>query len=336
MRRDWHPGKWWKVFFFITPDGSVLRPLQPVESASLPRYDGVEMTLAAANFADPSHMAVLVSLAVGTAALIAIRRIVRETTITATWWWALGAFTCAGLVELLDAAALLGDAPSAAAWRYAARSLLLCPAVSLIGAKRPQDGPWNFVVVSLWGILVLPAANALLLGTGQPLLVYGFQSWFLVVLVLLTLVGMLPTKHGFAAVLAAAGQALLLQEYLPLRFAEPCRFLTAAGMVCLASAAVLLALRAKPAKAATSLDRLWIDFRDTFGLFWALRVQERLHAAAKQFGWPVQLHWTGWGTADGHPLREELPQEQLKPILVTLRGLLRRFVSNAWIDERSG
>jgi hypothetical protein len=293
------------------------------------------MTLAALNFADPSHVAVELSLVAGTAALVGLRRIVHETTLTATWWWAFAAFTGAGLVELLDAASLLGETPSAAAWRYAARTFLLCPAVSLIGAKRPQDRPWNFVVLSLWGILVLPAANALLLSTGQPLLVYGFQSWFLVVLVLLGLVCALPTRHGFAAVLAAAGQVLLLQEYLPLRIAEPCHFITAAGIVCLASAAVLVALRARPVRMATTLDRLWLDFRDTFGLFWSLRVQERLNAAAKQFDWPIELHWTGWVTSDGQPLREELPQEQLKPVLVTFRGLLRRFVSNAWIDQRS-
>lgn len=259
---------------------------------------------------------------------------VRETTLTATWWWSLAALSMTCGVELLAAGNALGDEATASLWRYTARVLLLCPAVSLVGAKHPQDGPWNFVVLSLWGVLALPAAESLLLHRGQPIEVHGFWSWFLAALVFLALVNVLPTRHALAGLLAVCGQTLLLWEYLPYSLPAWPEELTGGGTACLAAAALMFAAQPRTIGAAKSLDRLWLDFRDTFGLFWGLRVQERLLAAAKMYEWPVTLGWTGWVTREGQPLSEELPEEQHKAILLTLRGLLRRFVSNEWIETR--
>jgi hypothetical protein len=208
--------------------------------------------------------------------------------------------------------------------------LLLGPTVSLIGAKRPQDGPWNFVVLSLWGILALPSAEALFLNPGQPLEIQAFRSWFLLALILVTLANTLPTRHGLAAVLVVLGQTLLLAEYLPFPLGVSTGNASIAGFVSLATAAVLFAIQPSLKKNVTSLDQLWFDFRDVFGLFWGLRVQERLNAAAAMYQWPVTLTWAGWTTR----LTTELPADQQNAILTTFRGLLRRFVSSVWIDSR--
>jgi hypothetical protein len=45
------------------------------------------------------------------------------------------------------------------------------------------------------------------------------------------------------------------------------------------------------------------------------------------------LHWSGWKTSNGAPL-QDLPDAQRQELLATFRGLLRRFVSNEWIDSR--
>jgi hypothetical protein len=266
----------------------------------------------------------------GVAALVLARRKVQGTTLVATWWWSLAAFAANGGLELLLAWQLADDDNAGQSLRYAARMLLLCPTISLLGVKRPQHGPWNFVVVSLWGVLALPSAEALFLNTGQPLEIAGFRSWFVLVLLLASLVNTLPTRHALAALLAIGGQVLLLGNYLPFPLPQS-PYDTEAGLGLLAVAAALYACR--PARrASNSLDQLWLDFRDCFGLFWGLRMQERIQAAAKMYNWPIALHWSGWRAADG-PLTE-LPDDTRQQILTTFRGLLRRFVSNEWIDAR--
>jgi hypothetical protein len=190
------------------------------------------------------------------------------------------------------------------------------------------------VVVSLWTVLALPAADALFLNSGQPLEIQGFPSWFIVVLILVTLVNTLPTKHALASLAAVAGQAFLLKDYLPLSIPGPRIELTIMGLSLLAVAALLFSLRPPRSTAAHPLDRLWLDFRDSFGLFWGLRVQERLLAAATMYQWPITLRWTGWTTLEGQPLRDTLSAEQQQAIVTTFRSLLRRFVANEWIDER--
>lgn len=280
-----------------------------------------------------TQLLICISLAIGTISLVVVRRKLTCTTLFAPWWWSLSALVAAAAVDLFAVWKWTGDDASTSALRYAARVLLLCPTISLIGAKRPQDGPWNFIVASLWGVLALPAAEALLLNTGQPLEVQGFRSWFVLLLVSISLINSLPTRHAFPTLLATSGQLLLLGEYLPWPLPQSAAT-TPFGFVLLALAAAILALQPPQSSAVTSLDRLWLDFRDYFGLFWGLRVQERLLSAAKMYDWPVTLHWTGWMKVDGQPLREELPPETQRAIMTTWRGLLRRFVTNDWIEKR--
>ena len=81
--------------------------------------------------------------------------------------------------------------------------------------------------------------------------------------------------------------------------------------------------------------RLWLDFRDSFGLLWSLRVQQRLNELATQNGWDHHLTWRGFQQrSTGQPLTQIDPS--IEPTLRTsLKGLLRRFVSNHWIECRS-
>lgn len=223
--------------------------------------------------------------------------------------------------------------------RFAAATVIFCPTVALLGAKRPQDRAWQLIVLSFWVILALPAAQAWLVRAGQPLMVHPIWSWFLVVLVLVGATNYLPTRYAAAAILAAGGQAILVWPELPWGSLPSHNaaddWLPIVGLALLAAGAVaaniVKALRA-PAKQ-EPLDRLWRDFRDQYGVVWGLRVAERINATATQNKWSARLTWHGLTQADGTP-SESIPETEIENLKQTLLPLLRRFVSAEWIDRR--
>jgi hypothetical protein len=268
---------------------------------------------------------------------LAGRRTIRQTTLAGGWWWAGAALASWSLAE---AAAAL-QSPPAAAWlealRFAAISLSLCPMIAVLGAKRPQHGAWNFVVLSLFAIVALPAAEFLVLRPGQRLVVGDARAWFLWVLLILGPVNYLATRYGFAALLACGGQVVALSPYLALIRKPLIADAGVAGLVlCVGALLAVWVAATRAERASRPLDRVWLDFRDSFGLFWGLRVQERINATAQQSGWRLELTWRGfaWHTNGTNPAKIEPAVEPA--VRSTLKGLLRRFVSNEWIAERSG
>src|SRR5580658_5135686 len=106
----------------------------------------------------------------------------------------------------------------------------------------------------------------------------------------------LPTRFGIAGVILGCGQGLLLWRFLPWGAErEPIAWMPPAGLGLVAGAAALAAILARrQAAAAEPLDRLWRDFRDQFGVVWALRISERINASAKMYGWKTSLRWQGF------------------------------------------
>ncbi|MCA9224777.1 MAG: hypothetical protein KDA47_04165 [Planctomycetales bacterium] len=267
----------------------------------------------------------------GVALLVMRRGAVRETTLVAGWWWSVATLTFLAIVLVVFHAGWVRPA-----WREPLRFVaavgLFCPLMSLLGAKRPQDRAWNFIVLSLWIVLAMPAAEAAFLQRGQPLEIRGARAWFLWALIGLGLVNLLPTRFWLSSLLLAFGHILLLARYLPL--IERPWFMAAdvAGF-----AAVIAALgwaafnrRRRPE---CGLDRVWLDFRDSFGTLWGLRVVQRVNAVAQASEWPVLLHWFGFHDLEADAF-DKLPPEARRALDQTLRNLLRRFVSDEWIAAR--
>jgi hypothetical protein len=251
----------------------------------------------------------------------------------AAWAWTLGAVGMIAGVEMIVGLTRPGsDAPWVAPLRFFAAVLSLCPLMALLGAKRPQNGAWQFVVLSLWGVLALPAAEVFFLHRTAEFQVSGVRSWFLLALIVMGLMNHLPTRHTFAALLTCAAQWLLLASQLPGRPIAQGTF-AALGGLALGTLAILMAARRKPDAAPSPLDRLWRDFRDDYGAFWALRLADRVNAAAQQFDWPVRLHWSGLVGVEPSSDGQLSPQVD-KSLQFTLQSLLRRFVSDAWIAKR--
>jgi hypothetical protein len=67
------------------------------------------------------------------------------------------------------------------------------------------------------------------------------------------------------------------------------------------------------------LDRLWLEFRERFGWFWAERQRQQFNQAAANSHLGITLSWTGGGANDQNNLPDPTSTEKL------LRSVLKRF-----------
>jgi hypothetical protein len=268
--------------------------------------------------------------------IIQARARVLPTTLVHAWLWGLIA-VCGLLVVGLIPEVTDNPRPSPKpAYWFAAWSLTFCPAITLLGIKRPQHIGWHAVTVSLWGILVLPAIEAVILRPGQAIELGGLRPWFLLVLILLSPVTFFAGRFAWPAAILGFAQGLFFARYLPWgEFlaigAERC----GSPILWLATSAVLAEVQFHRQYAIDNpLDRVWLDFRDSFGLFWGLRVAERVNAAAELVSWPFRLEWWGLMRTASKDSDVTLPREIPPELRTAVRGLLRRFVANEWLTSR--
>lgn len=280
--------------------------------------------------------ALLVGLLAAAATLLLLQAVCRQwgtTLIGPCLWTLLACWSIAG-VEIL----LLFSSPNGAPpLRYAAALSVFCPPLAVMGAKRPQQRPWQFVVLSLWVVLSLPALEVLLMHPGRPLDAGGLRAWLLPALILLGLANQLGTRYWPSAVLAAAAQVAVLLPFFPVLGIAGGVWSVAAGLALLdfSLALVLLGIPRRTV-ARTGLDRLWFDFRDAYGVLWSLRVAERFNATAQTSRWQVRLQWEGLVFSPGDQDAKRLPADVERLVLRNFKSLLRRFVSTSWIDSRLG
>jgi hypothetical protein len=282
---------------------------------------------------------ILLSCVAAGMAILAARRL-RETSLVAPAIWGATAMFSVATAEGL--ALVLADA-TPTGWiqvvRYAAAVSLVTPAVAELGAKRPQDRGWQFVVASLWAILLSPAIHWLLSRSGDQLAIAPAWSGFLAVLIVFPAIGYLPTRHGWSAVLWLAAQAAILDGLLPHGDLLPSSARGPLGAALACAAMALIFLRSHQARHYQSdIERTWIDFRDAFGAVWAIRVLQRVNAEARMYGWNWRMQWDGLAGQSGPTIPPQVdhdsPSRDLVAIRHTLRSTLRRFVSKKWLDER--
>lgn len=268
------------------------------------------------------------------------RRHLRGTTLTTAWGWAAaawGAWSLAWLVEMLLSRLSAGAADQA--W-YGVSILMLCPPVAVLGARRPGARVWTwFVLLPLVLVFAWPALtewNArwrfdplrlqapVALGYGL-VLVMGLGNYF-------------GTRYTLAVTILAAALILLIVPVAPFAPAGAWNADRARGWatLLLGIAAGTAWLSARPSVAAVEpLDRVWIDFRDLFGVVWAKRFLDRVNDTAQRERWSARLAMHG---LDWLPPADGLlsPAETLARADHAFRWLLRRFADPAWIDWRLG
>jgi hypothetical protein len=278
---------------------------------------------------------VTVCLAMGTAvgAAVALHRL-RGTTLAAPAAWALT--SALGLAAVEAGLALRPISPIwASIWRYAAAVGTFCPLMAVLGAKRPQDRGWQWVVVSLWVILLVPAMQAVAARSGSRVELFGAWQLLLAALIALGLLNYLPTRHALPAFLFAMGQTMILGSYLFDASGESSwRF---SGSVAIFGAVIAaigtfkerLDIRndVSDTSKLRNFNERWSAFRDRWGAFWGLRVMQRVNQTADLGDWPLRLEW--WNgfvpvgsDDDGSGAIDVQTPSQIQQ---TLDSLLRRF-----------
>lgn len=197
-----------------------------------------------------------------------------------------------------------------------ALALMGAAGVAVLGARRPHVLAWNFVVLGLVGVMLLPLVEAWVIGARS---LGGLRQFFLLATAALGISNYVPTRFGFVALLAAgAGAAVAFHRLRP-----DAGFPTAAVDACRLGllAAPWIAFWSAGDRSGTGLDGRWRAFRDRYGLVWAQRVREQFRRAAQNAGWPIDLEWQGFvpanAGADGFGNSEDVRR--------TLDGLLKRF-----------
>jgi hypothetical protein len=213
--------------------------------------------------------------------------------------------------------AALGDWGQTETARYVAFCLTGCAAVSVLGARRPGAGPWNFVVAGLLAVLLVPLAY----GLGRPRLEIA-HTIFLAGTVAVGVLNYLPTRLAPAAVLVAVGCAVETMGWLdPQKWGGEPVLPAGPFLVGLAPWVAYLQV-AGWTPPPNEFDRLWLQFRNRFGLVWGQRVREQFNRSAANAGWPVHLRWQGLRRQPGTDMPDTEVQQQ---IVSTLRALLKRF-----------
>jgi hypothetical protein len=272
------------------------------------------------------------SLLLGAAGLVALgvcRRRVSQTTLTAAWNWAVASLLAVAALEIWLATGSSIDAGWTAHARYAVAITTLAPQMAVLGAKRPQHRAWQFIVGSLLLVLALPAVGSVMRG-GDALSIAGPWRWFLAVLIVVGWANYAATRFWPSSFLLAAGQWSLLSAHLPWPADEPPAIRPIWGVALAVAAAAWVAADVPRARNRSDpINGLWLDFRDTLGSLWCLRVAERFNATARAQDWPLRLTWRGveWTVAEPDAASVAAAKR-------SLRMLLRRFVSPRWISQR--
>lgn len=239
----------------------------------------------------------------------------RRTALAHALVWALAAWA----IWTATAVVVTADSPQLHPLRYVALCLTGCAGVAVFGARRPHVLAWNFVVVALLAVMLLPLAETHFLGTQSA---EGLRTFFLGATIAVSCINYLPTRLAPAALalFVVCEMELLFPRVLSLNeqfdwwiFLDALlAFLPWLAWVC-----------SRKREAGSAFNRLWLNFRDRWGALWALRAREQFNLAAQNAGWPVTLGWWGLASAQG---ARQFPEDERK-YLVTLEGVLQRFMA---------
>jgi hypothetical protein len=237
----------------------------------------------------------------------------RNTSLFHALSWASAAWIAWGgaMFVALDA----GQAETDPRATYPALCLTGCAAVAVLGARRPGVAAWNFVVIGLLAVMLLPLVENIFI---QKPLLDPMRALFLGVTIAVGVMNFIPTRLAPAALLIGSAAAI----HLLILAGEAERGTELAWwFLALAPWATYFGWLLQPPPD-SEFDRSWLNFRDRFGFLWAQRTRDQFNRSAANAGWPVVLRWQGLRVTPGATSPDPTVQSA---IAETLKSLLKRF-----------
>lgn len=223
-------------------------------------------------------------------------------------------------------------------WYMSAVSAL-CPFVAVLGARRARALDWSlFVLLPLLVVLQWPAiAQWRRCWNGQSL---ELETPTMIGFALVLLMGsgnFIGTRLTRPAIIWIATWGLIVWTFGPsvgqnrLSRDAVYSFLSISQLVFW----VAVAKAALRPSMATGMDRVWQDFRNSFGTVWAFRLMTRVNEIAQRDQWPWLLTNDGLRLSSlGSPYAGD-PADDPR-VDQAFRWLLKQFVEPEWIDQRLG
>lgn len=254
----------------------------------------------------------------------------RHTSLTLARGWLIAAGMAVALMVASDFDARLWPDRLADYGWYLTSILLLCPPMAVLGARRPGVRVWTwFILVPMIAVLSWPVWTVLLQGSEWRGLALETPTVLGFGLVLIMGVGnYLGTRYWPSAVLYFMGTFMLFSSCTGWNWVPDADWCRRWGVWLLIAAAFP---GRRSAEKAHPANRVWNDFRNSFGMVWGLRMVERINALAVQEGWTIRLNYAGFPENEAGKLSSNETE-----VTAASRWLFRRFVDQAWIDERLG
>lgn len=271
--------------------------------------------------------------------ILAMTKSLRGTTLIAPRNWAIAALFVCILVEVSIDCGCAQSLASKQMLRYLSGICTFAPFMALLGAKRPQDRAWQFVVLTLLCVLVGPAISAYFNTSLLQFRLPGVVCWLLWALIAFEVINFVITRMALAGFGVAAAQLVLLHSQLPgmawLTEYEDAALVFAAIAGALVPSFLVFVIARNRLDEQHSFAAFWSDFRALFGTTWSMRVMMMFNNGAEKNNWPVRLGWFGIEPVSPSGNANDAATTEITPAMAkSLRMLFRRFVSPEWIAER--
>lgn len=282
-------------------------------------------------------LAILVSM-LSLQKLLELRKLISSFTVVSSVYWMIAANVVVGLSAVVTAGGIPCTPGFRSALQIFAATMLLTPAVAILGARNPGNVVWQFFVVSpLVFVLMWPATSELIGSRGREVIQISGPASMGITLVYLMGFGVTVGSALMpSALLTSAAMAFCVAPTTSLVSGESALPLVSPWLIFLSHQMTVRVIRRRlneigqTGSSNLRNDALWKLICDLYGPAWKRRIQDRVNQFSKSERWQVVLTDPGFRNPDGHLVSDP---EMEKPAF-RFHWVLSRFVSENWLTQQ--